>query len=322
MPFAEDEHTPMRRVPLSLLLIAGIALLSVTAVLWLRPARVAVQSPPDAGDPRVPVGDTFRVAAIQAPSVMGDPDANRQHLAALVERAAAMGAQVVVLPETAVSGYASWDLKTTWQVEGRPISEGLAGRDPRAVAEAVPGESTRFFAALARKRRVYLTVPLLECDRKTHRYFNTVVLLGPDGLLLRHYRKRNPWPWAEQSWATPGDLGNSVIDTPFGRFAMLICYDIHEQTKILAEQKVDTLLYSIAWVDDPRSDWFIDRLPAVAARHNLNIVGANWSVPEGYTADWSGYGRSLVINKLGRVLARAVTDHGDEIVIATLPTER
>ena len=262
---------------------------------------------------------TVRVAAIQCCSKFGDPIANRARITRLVRRAAAGGAKIVVLPEAAITGYLSADLKKTWQVGKRPASVELTGVDPKDAAEAVPGESTAVFGRLADKLDIYLTVPLVEFDHKTRRYYNTSVLLGPDGRILLHYRKRNPWPWAERSWATAGDRGNPVIDTPFGRLGLLICYDIHEQAAVMGRLKVDTLLYSIAWVDDAGSDWFDNRLPAIAARERFNIVAANWTVPAPAATGWHGYGQSRIISAAGKIPAEVKGDLTEEIVFADLP---
>ncbi|HET6427078.1 MAG TPA: nitrilase-related carbon-nitrogen hydrolase [Phycisphaerae bacterium] len=267
--------------------------------------------------------ETFRVAAVQCDSEFGDPEKNRKALSSWIYNAARAGADIVVLPETAVTGYMSPDLKRTWQVGDRPITPGLTGVDPRAAAEPVPGPSTRFFAELARRYGIYLTVPLLESDVRTGRYYNTVVLLGPDGSMLTHYRKLNPWPWAEKGWASPGDLGHPVADTPFGRVGTLVCFDIHEQASAMAERKVDTLLYSIAWVDSRGSDWFPQKLPQIAARNGFHMVGANWTVPPARQGDaqpdWHGYGQSCVISAAGKVLAKARDDRRGDVVLADLP---
>ena len=265
--------------------------------------------------------DTVCVAAIQAPSEFGDPETNRRNLAQKIEWAAHRGAMIVVLPETAVTGYADYELKRVWQVDGRALSEPcLTGVDPSQAAETVPGPSTHFFADIARCYGIYLSVPLLEVDRKTGRYYNTVVLLGPDGRILIHYRKLNPWPWAEQGWASEGNLGHPIADTPFGRLGVLVCFDIHEQAARLADLKVDTLLYSIAWVDDEGSDWFDRRLPEIARNNHLNIVGANWTLPSGQPAPaWHGYGQSEIIDARGEVLSKAQRDIGETVVIAFVP---
>lgn len=264
---------------------------------------------------------TFRVAAVQAVSKFGEPRANRQHLAELVRKAAKGGAKVVVLPETAVQGYAGWDIKNVWQIEGWEVTRGLSGRCPEDVAEPVPGVSTEYFGQLAGELEIYLTVPLLEVDSGGGFFYNSLVLMGPQGDLLAHYRKKNPWPYAERGWASPGDLGNVYVDTPFGRMGLLVCYDINFEPDNLRQQGVDHLLYAVAWVDDSSSDWYTRQLPAIAKANDMNIIGANWTLPEASEPDWFGYGQSLVINKAGKVLAKVKNDIGEEIVFADLPVE-
>ena len=260
---------------------------------------------------------TVKVAAVQFISEFGKPDVNRRGLAALIRKAAAAGAKIVVLPETAITGYASADLKTVWRTGNLPLSEGLQGVSPQDAAETVPGASTAAFGKLARELGLYLTIPLLEVDPKTSRFFNTVVLVSPQGERLLHYRKLNPWPWAERAWATKGDHGLQYVDTPYGRLGLLICYDINFEPPHLKAAGVDILLYSIAWVDEPKSPWFKGKLPEIARDNALHIVGANWSVRA--KQPWSGYGHSLVIDRTGKTLAKVSSDLGDEIVCADVP---
>ena len=272
--------------------------------------------PPVAGAPRHP-RETVRVAAVQFISEMGQPERNRPRLEKYVRQAAKNGAKIVVLPETAITGYMSQDIRTTWQVGSRKVSDGLRGISPENVAETVPGASTQAFSKLAKELGIYLTIPFLEHEPESGKFFNTVVLAGPDGKLLRHYRKRNPWPYPECSWASPGDRGIQTIDTPYGRLALLICYDINYEPPVLKREKVDTLLYCIAWVDQPKSSWFRAELPRIARRNNINIIGANWTVPK--KPDWHGYGQSLILDRTGRALARVTRDVGEEIIYADLP---
>jgi hypothetical protein len=94
---------------------------------------------------------TVRVAAVQCSSDLGDVAGNQKKLSVLVEEAAGHGAKIVVLPEAAITGYLSQDLKTNWQLPGRPIDATFAGKDPLPFAETVPGASTEKFGALAKK---------------------------------------------------------------------------------------------------------------------------------------------------------------------------
>ena len=59
--------------------------------------------------------------------------ANSQKLTALVRQAAAAGAKIVVLPETAITGYVSQDLRWNWHLAGRPIENVVSRQRPGAV---------------------------------------------------------------------------------------------------------------------------------------------------------------------------------------------
>jgi predicted amidohydrolase len=262
-----------------------------------------------------------KVAVIQCSSDLGAVDANTKKLTALVEQAATNGAKIIVLPETAVTGYLSQDLKTNWQLPGHPIEPVFTGKNPRPFAETVPGPSTKHFAALAGKLGVYLTIPLLERagEGDQLRLFNTVCLASPKGEVVAHYRKLTPWPHPEKSWATPGDRGVQTFDTEYGRVGLAICFDIHTILEKYKDRQLWALLYPIAWVDENHpAEWFWHKLPARVASFRHHLLGANWSVDG--EQSWFGYGFSTIITADGKVAATAKSLHGSEIVYATLPT--
>jgi predicted amidohydrolase len=307
----------------AILLTAGGLLIAACHWLDARPRSLPAAGPPD-GRPQ-----TVKVAAVQCSSDLGAVAANRKKLTALVREAAANGAKIVVLPETAVTGYLSQDLQTNWHLKGRPLDERFVGRDPTPDAEAVPGPSTDHFGKLAGELGVYVTVPLLEVDRsdpKEPKFFNTVCLATPKGELGAHYRKLTPWPLPEDAWATPGDRGVQTYDTEYGRVGLAICFDIHTILEKYRPHKIWALLYPIAWVDESHpADWFWHRLPERVRPFGHYVVGANWSIDNRDLArrrgrPWYGYGFSTVLGPGGEVLATAKSLYGPEIVYATLKT--
>ena len=276
---------------------------------------------------------TVKVAAVQCSSILGDVEGNRKKLTALVSEAAGEGAKIIVLPEAAITGYLSQDLKTNWRLKGWPIDKEFRGKDPLPYAETVPGPSTAHFCELAKRLQVYITVPLVERapadaaegrgrqqeKSAAPRLFNTVCLVSPKGEIVAHYRKLTPWPRPEKSWATPGDRGVQVYDSEYGRMGLAICYDIHTILEKYQSQHIWALLYPIAWVDDNHpADWFWHRLPERVAPFKHYVIGANWSVDE--RQDWFGYGFSVILSPEGKVLASAKSLYGSEIVYATIKT--
>jgi predicted amidohydrolase len=284
----------------------------------------ASAAPPSAQHPL-----TVKVAAIQCSSVLGDVTGNRKKLSALVTEAAETGAKIIVLPEAAITGYLSQDLKTNWRLKGKPIDATFKEKDPLPCAETVPGLSTDHFSELAKRLQVYITVPLVEKERDpassnrasgvSPRLFNTVCLVSPKGEIVAHYRKLTPWPVPEKSWATPGDRGVQVYDTEYGRVGLAICFDIHTILEKYEPHNIWALLYPIAWVDDNHpADWFWHRLPERTAKFKHYVIGANWSVDQ--PEKWFGYGFSVIIDPEGKVLASAKSLYGSEIVYATIKT--
>ena len=136
---------------------------------------------------------------------------------------------------------------------------------------------------------------------------------GPDRLALSQVESL---ALCRAGWATPGDRGHQFIDTPYGRLGLLICFDINYEPPKLKENRVDHLLYSIAWVDNAKSDWFTKRLPEIAQKADVNIIGANWSVPD--KPGWYGYGQTEIIRRSGEVAAKVKNDLGNEIIYAEL----
>jgi predicted amidohydrolase len=90
------------------------------------------------------------------------------------------------------------------------------------VAESIPGPSTAYFGALAKKHDLYIVAGLVE--RAGHLIYNTAVLLGPDGAVVGKYRKVT-LPRSEiEGGICPGDE-YPVFSTRFGQLGMMICYD-------------------------------------------------------------------------------------------------
>lgn len=260
----------------------------------------------------VPEGKV-RVAAVQCYSRMGEIAYNRTLLTRCIERAAQAGAKIVVTPECAVQGYMDPGRDKVWSQRLRGKGRLPVGE----VAEAVPGPSTRYFGQLARRLRIYLAIGLIEAAEG--RFHNSQALVGPDGRMLLHHRKQKLWPPGDGLWVTAGKRPLQVLDTPYGRLGLMICYEVHRLPKPLGAAQVDIVLYSIGWFGPNTKGWYTDTFPRrYVAPNGFAIVCSNWSADEG-APGWEGIGYSCVIDRDGTVLAMARAERGTEIVIADLP---
>jgi predicted amidohydrolase len=232
------------------------------------------------------------VAAVQFEPTMFEKERNIVRLLELCEQAAEAGAKLIVTPEMGTTGYCWFD-----RAEVAPF------------VEIIPGPTTKRFATLAEKHDCYIVVGMPEADEDGI-YFNTAVLIGPDGIVGRH-RKTHPYI-SEPKWAAAGDLHNQVFDTPIGRIALLICMDIHfvETARLMALGGADVICHI--------SNWLAERTPAPywisrAFENSCYVIESNrWGLER--TVQFSG--GSCVIAPDGQVMA--VLDKGDGVLLSEI----
>jgi predicted amidohydrolase len=130
------------------------------------------------------------------------PKEKREQFAPLIAEAAKKKVDLICLPET-LTYYGT----------------GLKYVD---CAETIPGPSTEYFGALAKKHDMYIVAGLIE--REKHLMYNVAVLLGPDGKIAGKYRKVTLPRGEIEGGVTPGN-DYPVFKTRFGKVGMMICYD-------------------------------------------------------------------------------------------------
>jgi N-carbamoylputrescine amidase len=242
------------------------------------------------------------IASIQMAPRVGEKSRNVARSLELIEKAAADGAQIAVLPELCNSGYV---------FESR--------EEAFALAETVEeGETIRAWAALAARLRITLVAGFSE--REGERLYNSAVVIGPQGVLGR-YRKLHLW-CDEQLFFEQGNLGVPVFHTPYGRIACAICYDIWfpEVFRMAALQGADLLCVPTNWVPMPAQP---EGLPVMA--NLLAMSGAHANGLAVAAADRVGtergqpfLGRSIIVSSLGWPVAGPASATEEEILLATL----
>jgi predicted amidohydrolase len=240
------------------------------------------------------------VAAAQFAPAHGDVLANRARIGRLLRQAADRGADLVVFPELAITGYfwpaAEAILPYAETVPG-PTTSWLARQCQELGCHIVCGLAERGDApAGPRRRRRRTPGAMSEAAVVRRQLFNTAVLVGPGGLVGR-YRKTKLWSW-DTLWATAGTQPPVAWPTPLGRIGALICADLDypEGTSWLAAADADLVAVPTCWSDEPtpsptwRTRARDNRLPFVVA----NVSGTEQAVT--FSAG------SCVIGEDGRVL--------------------
>eukprot|EP01084_Bolivina_argentea_P190929 327989_1 len=96
--------------------------------------------------------DTVKVAAIQSASIFGDVDANIKSftMANQITKAASQGAKIIVLPEAAITGYASQDFTHSWctKEKSEHLQSTFTGIDPCNTAQFKDSSMIKHFILL------------------------------------------------------------------------------------------------------------------------------------------------------------------------------
>lgn len=145
---------------------------------------------------------TIRVAAVQVESIDGNIEYNLAHATPFVEEARRQGAELVLLPELLPTGF---DMSgAMWQA-----------------GEAPSGPTVRWLKEQSAKHGIWIGTSFLEA--KEDRFYNTFVLMDPQGEEVARIRKSKPA--ATEAFFFEGTPGSHVIETPIGRIGVSICYE-------------------------------------------------------------------------------------------------
>jgi nitrilase len=165
---------------------------------------------------------TVRIAAIQATPVVLDAEATIEKACTLLGEAAADGAQLAVLPETFVPLYPS----NAW-AKGAAGFGGWDGLWERLWENSVdvPGPHTERLVEACREHGIHCAIGVNEREsERPGSLYNTMLVLGPDGLLHRH-RKLMPTMHERVFHGIGAGDDLAVVPTPAGRIGGLICWE-------------------------------------------------------------------------------------------------
>ena len=233
------------------------------------------------------------IACAQIDCVLGDPKANREKIIATIQAAAEREAQLVVFPECALTGYAYNSLD-----EAIPFAEKVDGPSAEAIAEA------------CRQTKLHAIVGFIEADR--NKFYNAAMVVGPDGVIGSYRKVHLPYLGIDR-FLTPGDRPFQILDLPFGKVGVNICYDISfpETSRVLKLMGAELIVLITNW---PTAAWRAPEFVAnTRALENHVFYAAVDRV--GTERGWNFIGRSKVIDCNGDTLAEASADAEDLLVV-------
>lgn len=242
----------------------------------------------------------FRVAAVQmasGPHVAG----NLQEAQRLIELAAATGARIVALPEY----FAIMGMKDTDKVNARE-------KDGH-------GPIQDFLADQARRHRVWIVGGSAPLEASTpEKVRNSCLVYDQEGRRVARYDKIHLFGfdmgqerYSEERTIEPGkDV--CVVDSPYGRLGISVCYDLRFPELYRAMGEVDLIFVPSAFTETTgKAHW--DTLVRARAIENLAYVVA--PAQGGYHVNGrETHGHTMIVDPWGVVLDRL--PRGSGVVVA------
>ena len=111
----------------------------------------------------------YKVATIQYEPSQFKKEHNINELTKLCIDAAEKGAKLIVTPEMGTTGYCF-----------------LNREEISKLVEKIPGPTTKKFHDIAKKYSCFIVIGFPEIDEDTQLYYNSAVLIGPNGIIGKH----------------------------------------------------------------------------------------------------------------------------------------
>jgi predicted amidohydrolase len=239
-----------------------------------------------------------RIVCRQLAPTIGDLESNVRMSTAAVSQSVAAGAQLVIMPELVTAGYlfeSPEEARSVAVTPDHPVFEAWA----KAVGD-VGGVVVGGFAELGDDGFVY----------------NSAAVVDGSGVLAV-YRKDHLWD-KEKLWFKPGSAVPPIVETPFGRLGILVCYDMTfpEMTRSVALRGADLIVGPTNWPLFPHPEGehpaVVAIVMAAALSNRVAIACCDRSGTE-RGQEWTQ--GSCIINHNGEIVATA---NQDGIVTADL----
>ena len=245
-----------------------------------------------------------------------DVAANVAKAETMVRRAAADGAQIILLQELFETPYFCKDQK------------------PELFGLAHPVEDHPTLARLGKlAAELAVVLPVSFFERANAAYYNSLMVIDADGRQLGLYRKSHipDGPgYQEKYYFNPGDTGFRVWRTAHGRIGVGICWDqwFPECARAMALQGAEILFYPTAIGSEPQDATIDSRdhwqrvMQGHAGANMMPVVASNRIGREqGESCAITFYGSSFIAGPRGEKLA-AAGEAGETVLTASFDLDR
>jgi len=238
--------------------------------------------------------EKIKIAAVQMAPELAAHNKNLEKILIEAGTAAKNGADLVVFPECALTGYAF-----TSREEALPLME------------SIPGPSTEELVKCCQQYGIHIVIGLLERDGD--KCFNAAVLVGPEGLVGKYRKNHLPFLGVDR-FVDPGDAPFRVYNTPIGNIGVYICYDFNfpESSRVMALQGADILVLPTNWpqVGGGRGEVMRNMVNTRAFENKVHLVAVD-RVGEERGVRFLGY--SKIANAWGNTVVEGSNDREETL---------
>lgn len=228
----------------------------------------------------------LKIACVQMDVAIGDVESNQRKILQRTSEAAEQGARLVIFPECALTGYCFESLDEAAQF-----------------AQPIDGPFSEDIAEACRKTGAHVVVGFIEKDGSS--FYNAAMIAGPNGVIGSYRKIHLPFLGVDR-FLKPGDRPFNIIELPFGKIGVNICYDASfpEAGRLLKLLGAELIVLPTNW---PTGAWrtaeFI--INSRACENHVNFAAVN---RVGVERGWEFIGRSKVADYNGDTLAEASRD--------------
>lgn len=247
------------------------------------------------------------VAATQM-SCTSNIEENIRRADALVRKAAAQGAQIILLQELFETPYFCQKEKSDYYVYATELEENKAVAHFREVA-----------------RELQVVLPISFYEKKNYARYNSLAVIDADGSVLGIYRKSHipDGPgYEEKFYFNPGDTGFKVWKTRYAKIGAGVCWDqwYPEAARCMALMGAELLFYPTAIGSEPqdgtidsRDHWQMCMLGHAACNLMPVIASNRIGLESDGDSSITFYGSSFIAGPTGQKVAEA--GRGEEAVL-------
>lgn len=275
----------------------------------------------------------FKVAVVQAGSVVMDKVKGVEKTVRLIEEAGKEQAKIIVFPEAFIPAYP----------RGMSFGAVVGSRSEEGRKDffrywnnsiTVPGVETEEIGKAAKQANAYVVIGVVEKDSDSSQgtLYCTALFFGPDGELLGKHRKLKPTGSERLIWGEGDGSTLPVFDTPYGRIGSLICWENYMPLARAAMYDKGVQIY-IAPTADARDTW-LATMRHIALEGRCFVLSSNqYSTKDMYPEDIRSRqefenlpdelsrGGSCIVDPLGKFLVEPVFSK-EEILYADINLDR